>query len=122
MKETDYSVIQQEIWDQLLDQEWTIESYLEEDIVVLAICNIYTTNDITSAFGQDFKYDIDELNPAIFKKLSIISTPEKISVITNSKMSYYKSDLPICGYQSLQEDIYNIFVIIQAVFDRIDSL
>ena len=46
MKITDYTVIQNAIQEQLLDQDWSIEDYLSETAIVLAISNIYTTNDI----------------------------------------------------------------------------
>lgn len=121
MKETDYSLIQQEISSQLLENDWTILEYLESDICIIAVCNIYTTNDLVTGFGQDYKYRDAETSSNGYKKLSIISNAERISIIADSKMSYYKADLPICGYESLEEDILNILVIIQAVFDRMES-
>lgn len=121
MKETDYSVIQQEISSQLLENEWSILEYLESDKCIIAICNIYTTNDLVSGFGQDYKYEDAETSSNGYKKLSIISSAERISIITDSKMSYYKTDLPICGYESLEQDIFNILMVIQAVLDRMES-
>ncbi len=53
--------------------------------------------------------------------MSIISSRDRISIILGSRMSYYKSDVPICGYESLEEDIAYIFMVIQLVLDRIDS-
>ena len=121
MKETDYSVIQAKILNQLQEQKWTIEDYLPVTTIILAISNIYTTNDMCSGFGQDFK-----TKPVVYDSLggqpiSIISSQQRISIITPNGMSFYKADLPICGYEDLEEDISNIFVIIQAVFDRIDA-
>ena len=121
MKNTDYSVIQNEIHQQLLDQDWTIEQYLDESMIVLAVANIYTTNDMVSGFGQDFTNAASVSGNDNYEKMSIISSRDRISIILDSKMSYYKDNLPICGYESLDEDIYNIFVVIQAVFDRIDA-
>lgn len=121
MKITDYSVIQNEIQKQLLDQEWSIEEYLSEDVIVLAIANIYTTNDLVSGFGQDYTNSVALSGNDSWEKLSIISARDRISIILDSKMSYYKDAFPVCGYESLETDIYNIFVLIQTVLDRIDA-
>ena len=121
MKETDYSVIQAKILNKLQEQEWTIEDYLPESTIVLAISNIYTTNDMCSGFGQDFKTKPVMSGIVSAQKISIVSSQQRISIITPDGMSFYKADLPICGYEDLEEDISNIFVIIQAVFDRIDA-
>lgn len=121
MKITDYTLIQEEILNQLQSQQWTITDYLPVQTIVLAVSNIYTTNDICSGFGQDFKSKPLSNDTLIGEPISIISSQERISIITHDGMSFYKADMSICGYEDLQEDIANIFVIIQAVFDRIDS-
>lgn len=121
MKETDYSVIQNEIEQQLLEQDYTIEEYLPKQTIVLAVANIYTTGDLVTGFGQDYKYDISQLNPEKYKKLSIISNRDRVSIILDKEMSYYKSDVSICGYEDLEEDIGYILTVIQTVFDRIMS-
>ncbi len=121
MKITDYSVIQNEIQNQLLDQDWSIEEYLNEAAIMLAVANIYTTNDLVSGFGQDFRKTDGAGGESIEQKISIISNRDRISIILDSHMSYYKSDVPICGYENLEEDIAYIFMIIQLVLDRIDS-
>lgn len=121
MKITDYSVIQNEIQNQLLDQDWSIEDYLSETAIVLAVANIYTTNDLMSGFGQDFSNSVGALADEVYQNMSIISSRDRISIIIDSRMSYYKSDVPICGYESLEEDIAYIFMVIQLVLDRIDS-
>lgn len=121
MKIQDYSVIQNAIQNELLEQDWTIEEYLNEPAILLAVANIYTTNDLVSGFGQDFRKSDGAGGESIEEKISIISNRERISIIVDSRMSYYKSDVPICGYESLEEDIAYIFMIIQLVFDRIES-
>lgn len=121
MKITDYSVIQQEIEQQLMEQDFTIEEYLSETAIVIAVANIYTTGDLITGFSQDFKYDVNPIVPEQFKRLSIISTNVRISIILDDGFSYYKSDVPICGYENLTEDIGVILMIIQAVLDRILS-
>ena len=121
MKIQDYSVIQNAIQNELLEQDWTIEEYLNEPAILLAVANIYTTNDLVSGFGQDFRKTDGAGGESIEEKISIISNRERISIIVDSRMSYYKSNVPICGYESLEEDIAYIFMIIQLVFDRIES-
>lgn len=121
MKETDYNVIQSEIQKQLLDQEWSIEEFLSEDVIVLAIANIYTTNDLVSGFGQDYTNSVALSGNDSWEKLSIISARDRISIILDSKMSYYKDAFPVCGYESLETDIRNILVVIQTVLDRIEN-
>lgn len=121
MKITDYTVIQNAIQEQLLDQDWSIEDYLSETAIVLAISNIYTTNDLMSGFGQDFSNSVGALANEVYQNMSIISSRDRISIILDSRMSYYKSDVPICGYESIDEDIAYIFMVIQLVLDRIES-
>lgn len=121
MKISDYSVIQNAIRNELLSQEWSISGYLNEAAILLAVANIYTTNDLVSGFGQDFKCTVGGADEEISQKISIITNRERISIILDSRMSYYKSDVPICGYENLDEDIAYIFMIIQLVLDRIDS-
>ena len=121
MKITDYTVIQNAIQEQLLDQDWSIEDYLSETTIVLAISNIYTTNNLMSGFGQDFSNGAGAMAEEVYQNMSIISSRDRISIILDSRMSYYKSDVPICGYESLEEDIAYILMVIQLVLDRIDS-
>lgn len=121
MKITDYSVIQNAIQNELLDQDWSIEDYMNETAILIAVANIYTTNDLVSGFGQDFSNAEGAAGEEVYQKMSIISSRDRISIILDSRMSYYKSDVPICGYESLDEDIAYIFMVIQLVFDRIDS-
>lgn len=121
MKITDYSVIQSEIEQQLQEQDFTIEEYLTETAIVIAVANIYTTGDLVTGFSQDFKYDVSPVVPEQYKRISIISTNVRISIILDGEMSYYKSDVPICGYENLTEDIGVILMDIQTVLDRILS-
>lgn len=121
MKITDYSVIQNAIQNVLLSEEWSISEYLNEAAILLAVANIYTTNDLVSGFGQDFRCTVGASGEEVYQKISIITNRERISIILDSRMSYYKSDVPICGYEYLEEDIAYIFMIIQMVLDRINA-
>jgi hypothetical protein len=121
MKITDYSAIKDAVLNELVSNDWSIEEYLSKAAILLAVSNIYTTSDLVSGFGQDFRCTFGAAGEEAFQKISIISNKERISIILDSRMSYYKSDVPICGYENLEEDIAYIFKIIQLVLDRIDA-
>ena len=121
MKETNYSVIAKEINSQLSDNSYDIVSMIGTEATIICVMGIYLSNDITSGYGQNFNTDVGYFGYGSDGKVSVISSPERISVITIEGMSYYKSDIPICGYESLDEDITNILILIQTVLDRISS-
>lgn len=121
MKETDYNVIASEIDAQLNSGTCELPALIGSQASILCVMGIYLSNDITSGYGQNFNTDSGYSGEGANGKVSIISSPERISVITLDGMSFYKSDIPICGYESLDEDIANILIIIQAVLDRISS-
>lgn len=107
-KITDYSIVQAEIARQLALNDYDIVEILGEDLALLAVLNIYMTNDVCKGFGQDFQ-----------EKVSVISSRQRISVIIGRKASNYKNDEPICLYRDLSDDINEILMLIQTVFDRL---
>lgn len=107
-KITDYAAVQAEIARQLTLNEYTLVDVLGMDLAVLAVLNIYMTNDVCKGFGQDFKDTI-----------SVISSRERISIISGRKSSNYKDDGYICLYIDLADDIDEILMVIQTVFDRL---
>lgn len=121
MKETDYNLIASEISTQLDSGSCELPAMIGTDASILCVMGIYLSNDITSGYGQNFNTDAGFSGEGASGKVSVISSPERISVITLDGMSFYKSDIPICGYESLDEDIANILIIIQAVLDRISA-
>lgn len=121
MKITDYSVIQAEITTQLNDGDWDIVNNIGFINALLTVTNIYTMGDVVKAFGQDYTIEAENNVPDSVNKTSFISTPEKICIIIDSRMSYYKSEVPICGYNDLSEDVASILMVIQTVYDRINS-
>lgn len=110
MKVTSLSEVYEETTRQLLANDWDVVEWLGYNASALIVTNIYTTNDICRGFGQDYK-EID---------VSVISSPHRISLIVMGVGTYVKSDTTICGYESLEEDIYSILVLIQACFDKLD--
>lgn len=121
MKETDFNVIASEIVTQLDSVSCELPALIGHNATILCVMGIYLSNDITSGYGQNFNTDAGYSGEGANGKVSVISSPERISVITIDGMSYYKSDIPICGYESLDEDIANILILIQTVLDRISS-
>lgn len=87
----------------------------------LLITNVYMLNDLTTGLGQDVTLPgmVDENGKPL--KASLISGPNLIWVILPEGASHYRADLPLCGYENLNEDITNICMITQAVLDRIDA-
>lgn len=105
----DYTEVAREIARQLALNNYDVVDYLGYDLTLLAVLNIYETNDVCKGFGQDFH-----------NGWSVISSPQRISLIYQRKSSYYKADENICAYESLSGDIHEILMIIQAVIDRMD--
>ena len=121
MKETDYNAIAAEINSQLEENDGDIVVLLGSERAKICVMGIYLSNDITSGYGQDFNVETGIVDSEHFGKFSVISSPNRISVVMAEGMSFYQSRETICGYESLQEDIANILVIIQTVIDRIYS-
>lgn len=105
----DYAAVAAEIARQLALNDYDIQEYLGEDLTVLAVLNIYMTNDVCQGFGQDFH-----------NGWSIISSRQRISLIYGKKASNYKNEEAICLYDSLSDDVHEILMLIQTVIDRMD--
>lgn len=111
MKELDSKKVIAEIERQLDATDYDLENLIGRSLTVMMVLNIYLTNDILDAYGQDLK----ELG------VSIITTRFRCSIIIGKQMSWYKDDFPICEYYTLEQDIDSILSIIQTVIDRIDQ-
>lgn len=107
MKVKDLNAIWTEAQRQVLMTEWDVRNYITDYQVVLAVFNIYMTNDIMKGFGQDFQHGF-----------SIITSPTRCSVIGGETASFWKDSVQICGYDNLQEDIESILIILQAAVER----
>lgn len=106
-KVTDYNEILTEVNTQMASQEWTITDYMTEDHAVIVVANIYLMNDLCKGFGQD-----------IDNSVSVISSRQRISVIYGGQCGMFKYDEELCIYESLQDDISVILMVLQAAFDR----
>ena len=108
-KIVNYAAVAAEIARQLALTDYDIQEYLGEDLTVLAVLNIYMTNDVCQGFGQDFH-----------NGWSIITSRQRVSMIYGKKASNYKNDEAICLYDNLSDDIHEILMLIQVVIVRID--
>lgn len=115
------TLLQIEIGSKLDAAEWSIVEILGREVAILVVMAIYTTNNLCSGYGQDFAPQERNEDSVFTEKLSIISSPTRISVIYNGEMSYYQDRFDICGYDDLGEDLDTILNYIQTCFDRISS-
>lgn len=107
-KVTNYAEVIAAIELALQEREYFLVDLVGHDLAVLAVLNIYMTNDVCKGFGQDFH-----------NQVSIISSRQIISVIVGRNSSMYKDDFYICEYNNLEGDINEIMIISQAAYDRI---
>lgn len=121
MKITTYGVIDAMVRELLPEQCPDLLEKLGEERAVWCVMAIYLMNDVTSGYGQDFTLTGDLLPNGKRPLLSVISSPNKISVIDCYEMSYYTDSYNVCGYENLHDDISNILIWIQTAFDRISS-
>lgn len=119
MKETDLNVVLQKAQATIEMDYPGIDVAFGPECAALLITNVYMMNNLTTGYGQDVKVAgmTDEKGKPL--KASLISSTDLISVILPEGASHYRADLPLCGYENLDEDIANICMITQAVLDRI---
>lgn len=118
-KVMDYAVLQQVIQEELDLHDCDLEELIGSDLTIMCIMNVYLTNDVCKGFGQDFVTTEPAYPDGTETKTSVISAPQRISIITDIGMSYYKTDDTLCGYEDVHEDVANIIIVIQTVLDRI---
>ena len=121
MKVTDYEIVRGACADEIMENGCDLVEFIGAQNTILAMFNIYMTNDITSGFGQDFKVTENAIMEGDETHVSVISSPTRISIIIDGDMSYYKQAEGLCGYDDLLDDIYNIRMVIDAVIARIQD-
>lgn len=118
-KVTDLTVIQQ-MADSIVDEKCPDLVYVVgHNNAVWCLVAIYTTNDLCKGYGQDFHLDPSASYNFLYKKVSVISFELGVSVIVDSHSSRYQDRFPMCGYESLEDDLNQIAISIQAAIDRI---
>ena len=117
-KVTDLSAIQQAASDMIDEKCPDLVEYIGHEAAIFCVLAIYQTNNICSGYGQDFVPDASRMMIYGHKKVSVISFETGVSVIVDSVSSRYQDRFAMCGYESLDEDLTQICICIQAAFDR----
>ena len=120
-KVTDYNLIASTISEVMPEVSPDLPTKIGQDNAIWCVMGVYLTNDQTSGHGQDFALIQDGVYCGQEMKFSVISSRDRISIIENGQMSYYKDNVDLCGYENLHEDIYAICMYIQTAIDRIES-
>lgn len=94
--------------------------FVGRDSAVWCLVAIYTTNDVCKGYGQDFHLNTGAPENFPHKLVSVISFELGVSVIVDSASSRYQDRFPMCGYESLEDDLNQIAISIQAAIDRIN--
>lgn len=117
-KVTDLSVVQQAASDMIDEKCPDLVAYVGRDLAIFCVLAIYQVNDVCRGYGQDFVHRRGYQNLSDPEKISVISFETGVSVIVDSKSSRYQDRFAMCGYESLDEDLTQICICIQAAFDR----
>ncbi len=117
-KVTDLSVVQQAISDMIDEKCPDLVAYIGRESAIFCVLAIYQVNDICSGYGQDFTPNAYRMMISGYKKVSVISFENGVSVIVDSASSRYQDRFAMCGYEDLDEDLTQICICIQAAFDR----
>ena len=118
-KVADLSVIQQAIADMIDEKCPDLVDLIGRSNAIFCVLAIYQTNNLCSGYGQDFTPDASGMIIHSFKKVSVISFENGVSVIVDSASSRYQDRFAMCGYVDLEEDLAQICICIQAAIDRI---
>ncbi len=117
-KVTDLLAIQQALSDMIDEKCPDLVAYVGRDLAIFCVLAIYQVNDVCSGYGQDFVHRSGYESLSAPEKISVISFETGVSVIVDSASSRYQDRFPMCGYESLDEDLTQICICIQAAFDR----
>ena len=120
-KVTDLSVIQQAIADMINEKCPDLVDYIGYSAAIFCVLAIYQVNDICKGYGQDYVIAGGEYGVGSYKKISVVSFINGVSVIIDSQSSRYEDRFSMCGYTDLNEDLTQICICIQAAIDRINS-
>ena len=120
-KVNDWNTVRDAVADAILDRGSGLVELIGAANTIAAVVCIYMNNDQCRGYGQDFQYveDPEAEEPPVV--LSIITSQERLSIILNGIMSYYKDNIPLVGYSDLTEDVEHLLIVIDTVLDRIDA-
>ena len=107
MKVNDLNTVKAIATEQLENYGGGILDFLSMEDAANCLTMIYVTNDLASGFGQDFTNNI-----------SVVSSQTRIAIIGFGRHSFYKVTGPICGYESLADDMRAINITLDAALAR----
>lgn len=116
MRQTDLGLLQTVIEDELDNQTWYLQSYIDDERIINVVAAIYLNNDVAI-----------EVTTRI-APLTIIATTKRISVIidanqgTQKRSTYYKSTWAICQYKHMSADVQYILNIIDFCLLRLEAV
>lgn len=120
-KINDWNQVRDAVADALLERGSGLVELIGAANTIAAVTCIYMNNDQCRGYGQDFELVDDTDFPGVLTKVSVISAPERLSIITDVGMSYYKDNIPLVGYEDLSEDVEHLLIVIDTVLDRISA-
>lgn len=120
-KINDWNQVRDAVADALLERGSGLVELIGATNTIAAVTCIYMNNDQCRGYGQDFELVDDTDFPGVLTKVSVISAPERLSIITDVGMSYYKDNIPLVGYEDLAEDVEHLLIVIDTVLDRISA-
>lgn len=120
-KINDWNEVRDAVADALLERGSGLVELIGATNTIAAVTCIYMNNDQCRGYGQDFELVDDTDFPGVLTKVSVISAPERLSIITDVGMSYYKDNIPLVGYEDLSEDVEHLLIVIDTVLDRISA-
>jgi hypothetical protein len=120
-KINDWNQVRDAVADALLERGSGLVELIGATNTIAAVTCIYMNNDQCRGYGQDYELVDDTDFPGVLTKVSVISAPERLSIITDVGMSYYKDNIPLVGYEDLSEDVEHLLIVIDTVLDRISA-
>ena len=120
-KINNWNEVRDAVADALLERGCGLVELIGATNTIAAVTCIYMNNDQCRGYGQDFELVDDTDFPGVLTKVSVISAPERLSIITDVGMSYYKDNIPLVGYEDLAEDVEHLLIVIDTVLDRISA-
>lgn len=107
MKEKNIEVIQTTISNFLDGEFWKIEEYFPQESILWIVTNIYLNND-TSVEVSNRVNDVATVIASRYR-ISVIMDPRAIQ--GDDRSTYVKMAMPLCQYEDVSIDIFNILEI-----------
>ena len=107
MKLTDLNEIRAFAAETIADNGSELLEFLTREEAIDCFTMIYVTNDRIIGFAQDYENNI-----------SVLSSPTRIGIIWQGHHSYYKVSGRICLYNSIEDDMNEIRVAMDAALMR----